>query len=138
MKGDKIKYKAGYKYQLHESFSVWTKITAGINVKSDFIRLDCNGLLTILAGYAWNGCSGPTIDDKTNMRAGCVHDALYQLMEDGDLDLNVWRDDADRLFYDILREDGMLILRAKYYYFAVRQFGKGSATPKPEKVLIAP
>jgi hypothetical protein len=137
LKGDRIYYKAGYKYQLHDTYQIQTKIYPGVDVRCDYISLNRQGVLMIFKGYAWNGCSGPTVDDKTNQRASLVHDSLYQLLENALLPQSC-RKQADDLFYDILREDGMWLLRAKYYWFAVRKFGRGAAAPKPEKILIAP
>lgn len=75
MKYDKIKYRAGYKYQLVSDYIIETKIL-GYNIDTKYIKLFPDGKLTIIEGYAWDGCSGPTKDDKTNMRGGLVHDAL--------------------------------------------------------------
>jgi hypothetical protein len=88
-----------------------------------YIKLEPTGLLSIFDGYAWDGVSGGiSIQSDTNHRGGLVHDALYQMIR---LKLipSDYRAVADRLFYDILREDGMNIIRANYYYYAVRMFG---------------
>jgi hypothetical protein len=97
------------------------------------------GDLIINAGYSWDGCSGPTWDDKTNMRAGLVHDALYQLIREGRLAEN-HRKFADEELYRICREDGMNFIRAWLYLKAVRNFGAGAARPNtdPYPVQIAP
>lgn len=84
------------------------------------------GCLAILPGYAWDGCSGPTWDDATNMRAGLVHDALYQLLR-ADLLPPAYRRDADDLLKKMVLEDGMGPLRAAYFHWGVRTFGRSSA-----------
>lgn len=86
--------------------------------------------LGVSCSYAWDGASGPTWDDKTNMRASLVHDALYQLMREELLDRK-HRKYADELFRKMCIEDGMGKFRAWYYYRAVRIFG--ARTCKPEK-----
>jgi hypothetical protein len=132
-----IKYRDGYKYQLHEDYKTVVSIRPSRKIIHPYITLDIGGTLSIKAGYAWDGCSGPTWDDKTNMRAGLVHDSLFQLMREGLLDLG-WRQEADRELYRICKEDGMWQIRAWTYYKAVRAFGESSAAWQSPKVLTAP
>ena len=80
-------------------------------------------LLTSVSGYRWDGCSGPTVDTQTNMRAGLVHDSLYQLMRLGLLPQSA-RVIADREFLLIMKEDGMNWFRRTYYYWSVRLFAR--------------
>lgn len=132
-KEEMIRYKKGYKYQLAEDYTLLVPIKPSYKINSEYIHL-IDGVLTIKKGYAWDGCSGPTADDRTNMRGSLVHDALYQLLRMGLLDPPC-REIADDLFYRILLEDGMSKLRAKYYHFAVRKFGSPSASPRNIKKL---
>ena len=135
----RIKYRAGYKYQLAESYTVAVRIFPNEPVLSEFILLGLDGVLTINAGYAWDGPSGPTVDTKNFMRGSLVHDALYQLMREGRLDAEVWRDHADCLLRDMCVEDGMSQARAWWVHRAVMRCGGPSADPnnnKPE--LTAP
>ena len=94
---------------------------------SDFLNLSVTAglypLLTSSAGYRWDGCSGPTVDTPTNMRAGLVHDSLYQLMRLGVLPQSARRF-ADREFLLIMKEDGMNWFRRTYYYLSVRLFAR--------------
>jgi len=129
-----INYRDGYKYQLAAQYSVMTGIT-GNQVISDFYILAADGNLLIFKGYAWDGCSGPTYDDRTNMRGSLVHDVLYQLMQDGLISSGL-KDKADRLFAAICQEDGMSAIRAFIYYQAVKYFGKTERRITP--VLEAP
>ena len=133
-----ISYKDGYKYQLTQdvvitlpwvtSDSMWqTKVSV------PFLTLGPLGILTIRAGYAWDGPSGPTIDTKDFMRASLVHDALYQLLRQGYLGRSVssaWRKHADKLLRQMCIEDGMPKWRAAYAYWAVRNFGWSSSENK--------
>ena len=138
-----ILYKAGYKYQLHKPYSIPIPIQSGQPVVGNtflcgpFLELSPDGQLLIKSGYAWDGCSGPTWDDKTNMRAGLVHDALYQFIRNRILPEDVFRPMADTMFKQICLEDGMCSLRATLYYTAVRKFG-GNAVQKPREIMEAP
>lgn len=131
----KIRYKSGYKYQLHEAYSVATGIT-GYLISDRYFALDLDGLLTIHDGYAWDGPSGPTIDTKNFMRGSLVHDALYQMIGAGMIGLNN-RKAADQLLRDICREDGMSAIRAWWVYTAVRIAG-ARAAETDDTVLTAP
>jgi hypothetical protein len=109
----------------------------GQNVKTQRLYLRPDGILVHRLGYTWDGCSGPTRDDRTNMRAGLVHDGLYELMRLGMLDQD-FRKAADETFYGILKEDGCAPLRAWYYYQAVRIGGASSAAFAPPVIYHAP
>ena len=154
-----IKYKSGYKYQLAEDMSFILPIQPGQVPDGEnyfrcgsFLSLRSNGLLTINAGYSWDGCSGPTWDDKSNMRGGLKHDAIYQFIRNGVLPEDPFREMADKILRDTMYEDMMSSKpkwkpmwmheawaksRSNYYYFAVRKFG-GAAVKKPRDVLEAP
>ena len=111
----------GYKYELMEYIEVPVALPDVLTMAHYVIIKD--GKMAIRGNYAWDGASGPTFDDKTNMRASLVHDALYQLMREGLLDRE-HRKYADELFRDICIQDGMNKFRAAYYYRAVRIFGR--------------
>ena len=140
MNGITIQYKKGYKYQLHNDFKVFIPIKPAVLLKAgSWIRLRANGLLILKHGYAWDGPSGPTFDSKTFMRGSLIHDALYQLMREGQLDRNVFRDQVDQLLRETCLEDGMGSIRAWYVYRAVKNFGhKTSLASWSRKVLQAP
>lgn len=139
MKGDKIKYKDGYKHQLFEDY----RLNVGIippkyPIDTPFIKLDMQGNLTIKAGYAWDGASGPTFDTPTCKRGSLVHDALYQLMREEQISLTN-RQKADQLLRDICIEDGMWKWRARCWYIAVQKAALHSSTCEGErKVITAP
>lgn len=140
MKGDKIKYRDGYKYQLVCDYSVSIPIRPKEDIEIEFITLSRDGLLLIKHGYAWDGPSGPTIDTRTSMRGSLVHDVLYQLIRDGYLN-QLHREDADIILRDILIEDGMPELRAEIWYKAVRLFGERNArlgTSSGKNLHVAP
>ena len=132
-----MKYKKGYKYQLVEDEVTKTDII-GYSFDTKFIRLTLVGVLTIKAGYAWDGASGPTIDSPSSMRASLNHDAKYQLLREGLLP-QAERDLIDKEFYNDCIEDGMNMYRAGLWYRAVKAFGAPNADPKSlNPVLTAP
>lgn len=132
-----ITYKQGYKYQLVTGYSIQVGILDHeIRTEHEFLRLCPEGRLTILAGYAWDGPSGPAIDTKNFMRGSLVHDALYQLISGGHISAD-FRKHADQLLRQICREDGMSAVRAWWVYQGVR-FGGGAAVRQDNPVITAP
>lgn len=115
-----MKYKSGFKYQLVEDYSCVTMIK-GYEAKTDYITLEKEGILTIKKGYAWDGCSGPTKDDETNMCGGLEHDAKYQLMRLGLLP-EAFKGVADQELKKQCLKDGMGKFRAWYYFDGVDHF----------------
>jgi hypothetical protein len=134
-----IKYKAGYKYQLVESYYCRVGIFPVRSIRTEYIELTMDGRLTVRNGYAWDGPSGITIDTKTFMRGSLVHDALYGLMRLKHLPFQC-RKKADLELYKICREDGMNWFRAKYVLWAMKtKWAKEAALPENEpKIRIAP
>lgn len=118
----RIFYRKGYKYQLDSDYLVdlsrYDRAFRGYEAQLKFLEINREGLLLIRAGYAWDGCSGPTVDDRTNMRAGLVHDALCQLFRWKRLPRALVRS-CDETFRAILKEDGMGAFRRWYYYKGV-------------------
>ena len=131
-----MKYRKGYKYQLAEDFSMMTPICPQENIITRFICLSSKGYLTISCGYAWDGCSGPTIDTDNSMIGGLVHDALYQLCRQNLLPKS-FRPRIDLLFKDILIEQGMFRWRAWIWYQAVRKCASFAADPKHQKKVYS-
>jgi hypothetical protein len=137
---ERIAYKKGYKYWLVRPYSLSIPIFPKDAIVSSggFIALNREGLLSIKAGYAWDGPSGPTFDTKTFMRGSLVHDAGYQLMREGKLDQS-HRDTIDRLLGSICRSDGMCGVRVWYVVGSVQRFAGGAAsTENKKKILYAP
>ena len=158
---DSIKYRDGYKYQLAEDYQIQTTIYPKGDIITEYISLTMQGLLTVKEGYSWDGASGPTIDTKSSMRAGLVHDALYQLMRQ-ELISQTCRKIADEMLRDIMLEDvsteyavpegaSMMskimlkiereagLARARTWFWAVRKFAMSAANPENDKkVMCAP
>lgn len=123
-----------WKYRLFETEAYATDIKPAAHISTEFIDMTVTGIVTVKAGYVWDGASGPTFDTKNTFTASLIHDALYQLMREGLLDRK-WRKRADKILYEILRSRGMWKFRAKLWYRAVR----ASAGPAAESdVLTAP
>lgn len=130
----------GYKYELSDMESFDTGIHIPAEIQTKYIWMTISGYLTIKAGYAWDGPSGPAIDSKTFMRGSLGHDALYQLMRMGLLGKE-HRVAADAFLRRICREDGMSAIRALWVFSAVRAFGWVSTNPDrrdTEEIQIAP
>lgn len=134
----RIHYKKGYKYQLHQDYFEHIPIQPEHPIKTDFIRLDTNGNLVVLKGYAWDGVSGGTPDFDAMMRGSLKHDVIYQLIRMGLLK-RIWRKVADAMFKRDSKIDGMWHWFAQSAYKALRVFGKSSTMPSQlKKVLISP
>ena len=112
-----------YKYQLMQAHARDLDIFPYNRIEVPFVYLSTGGNLLIMDGYAWDGCSGPTYDTESNMRAGLIHDAIYQLIRDNHISKS-YQEYADKLFHQILLEDGMGRFRAWYFYLGVKYFGK--------------
>lgn len=130
-----IAYTGGYRYQLKETYTDVIEIKPSSRIDTDYIKLDIDGKLTIMKGYAWDGPSGPTIDILNFMRGSLVHDALYQLMRENHLDHNSHREAADRILQRICKEDGMWSLRAWWVYQGVRLFAHYPSDPASKRPL---
>jgi hypothetical protein len=138
MKGDKIKYRKGYKYQLADNYDLFVGIYPVKNIKTDWVELSRKGILSIKKGYAWDGASGPTVDTADTMRGSLVHDALYQLLRLGLLPESC-RIKADELLHDICCEDGMSEFRADLWKAMVNDFaGYAAKYGTEQSILIAP
>ncbi len=117
-----------YKYELMEPEEYPTAIN--IDIRTKYIKI-IDGLMTVVAHYAFDGPSGPTFDTPTFMRGSLIHDGLYQLIRQGYLTKH-HRKYADQLLRRICIEDGMNKIRAWYIYRAVRVFGWFTSRPKKE------
>ncbi len=124
-----ILYKGDYKYQLNQDYKINIAIKPDKDIAEDYIALDSQGNLVIKTGYAWDGVSGPIIDSDKNLRAALIHDALYQLMRIGKLDLKTHRKTSDKLFRNICKEDGVSKVWAFIYYIALCKYGEPAASP---------
>lgn len=130
-----IIFKSGYQYQLHEDYTIPISIKPPLPIRTEYIRLSANGVLTIKEGYCWDGPSGLAFDTLNFMRGSLVHDSLYQLMREGCLNQR-YRELADKELQRICLEDGMSTLRAWWVYRGVRLGGGPSAEPSNDRRSI--
>ena len=131
-------YRGNFKYTLAVDEVRFVDLHPPADIKTDFILLGTHGYLTIKQGYAWDGASGPTWDDDSNMLGGLVHDALYQLMREGHLPIQT-RIRCDEILREICIEKGMSKFRAWYWIKGLKWGGKGSAKKKNRrKIYEAP
>lgn len=133
---DRLAYKAGYKYIVHEDFSIQTPIKGFSAEIPGYISLNKNGILTVFRGYAWDGASGPAINTNSFRRGSLVHDALYQLIEEGVLPF-ACRLPADDFLIYLCKADGMWGIRSWWVKLAVNTFG-ARALENKNPVLFAP
>jgi hypothetical protein len=110
----------------HMYFLDKTRISVQTEIKDHYAKgalmeLTSDGLLTLWKGYRWNGSSFVQ-DTPACMRASAFHDALCKLISRGLLPAST-RPVADKLYYDLCREDGMSWLQAKVRYAGLRVYG---------------
>lgn len=131
---EKIRYCRGYKYQLRADAWFFVGIRPPVDAVTDLVVLRRDGWLQIRKYFAWDGCSGPTWDDRTNARACLIHDALYYLMRVGQLDAG-FRPAVDALLAEFMRRDGAWSIRAAYYEKGVGLFGARQACGDSVRVV---
>ena len=133
-----MKYCKGYKYQLRATEYIQTGLRLDKAVSAPLVTLYTDGMLVVQVYFAWDGCSGPTIDDKTNARACLAHDALCYLMRMGVLSQK-YLTQVDEEVKRLMLRDGAFKFRAKYYRKGLKLIGGGYAKPKNvKKVYTAP
>jgi len=148
-----MEYIAGIKYCLTKDEVFQTSVRPTSPIKTRFIDMNVMGQMRVKIGWAWDGCSGPTIDAPWNQRAGCGHDALYWLARNGYLSAG-WKKTFDGDFFCWLIEDINVIKKrekksnlwkswykkiAYGYYWAVGKFANAAISPKNKrKKLNAP
>lgn len=146
-----IKYKSGYRHQLHETVWTNTEIYPDVDIRSDYIMLLTSGQLGVRKGYAWDGPSGPCrlLADRLpafmrNMYlrkilpGSLFHDALSELLRLELLDRK-WYPQIHKEFRRVNLECGMCKARAWWTYRAVVRFGKSATMAKSKrKVFTAP
>ena len=78
--------------------------------------------LTAFKGFQWDGASGPTLQPKSSVRATLVHDVMCSAIHNEVL-LKTSRANADLIFREILKDDGMSKQRRDIWYWMVDTFG---------------
>lgn len=132
MISNQFSYSGGYKYQLQTDVVIKTILhPASQCVIQGFVFLDTDGVLRIYRGYAWDGCTNAP-DNDSNMLAGLVHDALYQLMQEDVLDKS-FKPLADEMLRNVMESQGAFKITANLFHLAVKEFG--GLHMKPKKVI---
>ncbi len=130
-----------YKYETTRPYTIRTAVRPTDAATDYYASVDPTGCLRIMERYQWDGPSGPTIDTENSMRAGLVHDALYQLMRSGALESSRKnRVAADKTFRSLLKKDGMGIVRRNLWYAVVRltssYFTRAGSRPEQETICL--
>lgn len=117
-----MKYKSGYRYKLDDGY--YQPLPFGVpHAKVVGWVVIVGHDLGISSGYSWDGAStGLPWTPKKWLRPSLVHDALYQLIREGQLPMER-RKDADEVFYQLLRENRVNVVLATVAYWAVHLFG---------------
>ena len=113
-----MKYRKGYKYQLAADEVIICPFAPDTDIVTEYIRFNTDGILWGKSGYAWDGPSGPTFSDTTNIRGSLYHDMLSQLARMGLLPFT-FKGRVDQFFVDTCMQDGMSHFRAEMYYDAL-------------------
>ena len=119
MKGERIAYYEGVKYQLAAPYTTQTRICPPFDIETEWIDLSRDGLLTIRPGFAWDGPSGPAPDLKRLMRGSLKHDGFADLMRQGFLDFKTYFCAVNEDLEETCVEDGCPELAAHLVFHAV-------------------
>jgi len=130
-----MKYKAGYKYQLHKDEVIEIPIYQDHLIESDFIELTSKGVLTVKKGYAWDGASSVAWDTKNIMTPSLAHDALYQLMRERKLPHSFWKR-CDYIFEMLCLNRDMWKVRAAWLRKGLSFAHGGAALPSHKKKIL--
>lgn len=130
-----IRYTAGYKYMLEVDYRVLVRVVPKTHIQAGRLMLTTDGFLTIRAGYGWDGASGPMLDTNSVMRASLIHDALYELIRLGHLELDQ-RAACDEEFDVAAEQDGCPRWRRWYTLQALRLRGTSRARPSAQRLVL--
>ena len=126
-------YRAGYKYQLAADEYFYTSFRPVNTIRAPRITLYTDGAMIVNEGYSWDGATGIP-DLRTNMRASCGHDALYQLMRLKKLD---WKEygKADDDFAKWMREAGAWSITVNTLRWGLQQMAGTFAKPENRREI---
>lgn len=137
----RVKYRRliPYKYKTTEDLVCQTELRPAEDIVHEYFTISKTGLITVPAGYAWDGASGG-IDTKNFMRPSLFHDIPYQANQ---LCLPLppdWKEKTDTLLRVHCLQDGMTRVRAWWVYQSVKTFGRGRPRDlnKYDEILVAP
>jgi len=132
-------YKGNFKYTLADDESVSVDFfVPAVDIITDFIEWKTTGLLLAKTGYAWDGASGPTWDDKTNLTPSLFHDVIAQLMR-MQLVPKTLLPQANEMLREMCVTRGMWRIRAWYWIKGLKLTGGSFADKKNRrKIHYAP
>jgi len=102
-------------------------------VENSYAKFTPDGVLKIKRGFLWSA-NFPAMNTDNTKPASLVHDAGYDLIKDGLLPRQQFKDLFDMAMRDILLECGILDARAWAWYMAV-QIGGNNALDEPRPSL---
>lgn len=152
-----VHYKTGYRHLLVEQYEQYVAGDGIFPIEpggNDFVQMTIDGRLIIARWYAWDGASGPALNDASFVRPSLVHDALCQLWALGVID-KAGRAAADRLLGKMLRNDMQVVaarmgwlprsafkalsyVRPLWVVYGVSWYSEHIANKDPGEVLTAP
>lgn len=132
---DNMLFRDGYKYQLAAPELFETSFRPDEQIRVARITIDPNGVMIVADGYAWDGASG-VVDRKTNLRASCGHDALYQLMRMGKLPYSEWQK-ADDDYCHWLKSSGAWNVTISLDRWGLQKMKGKYAHPKHRKKILS-
>ena len=122
MRKKKLKFKKiKYPYLVIEDYYRRCPIPAGMTCSNGWFDLR-ESQVVVFKDYAWDGPSGMTFDTPNSMEGSLIHDVFYQAIQDGYI-LYKYRKISDRIFRDVLKDDGMSFIRRWYWFIGLRLFG---------------
>lgn len=133
----KIAFVDADKYVLADNYQDFAPFAPPHDIYTSYGAFYMSGQYEVSAGFLFSA-NWPAINTDDGKRAAMCHDFFYNLMKDEHLSRD-YRADVDKLFYDMLIEDGMPSLRAWYWHKAVRVGGNAALdSPKPKKQYAPP
>ncbi|WP_428242978.1 hypothetical protein [Gynuella sp.] len=115
-----------YKYILQGPVAIQVAVHVPKPVAIGPLTISPTGGLQIDAGYAWDGAT-LCPDVQSIIFPSLVHDAMYQLIREGVLNIHTDRKIADKLLKELCIQSGMWKPAAWLVYHAVRLFGRKAA-----------
>lgn len=134
---DILVYRSGLKYQLAEESRIKLPFKPPKDIITDFVSFLSDGTLINAIGYAWDGPSGPAMDDDHNMGPSLVHDSGYQLLRLGLLPQS-YKHLFDMEYKRLCIANEMSEERAEIEYLAISEFGGPFARKQKEKLCKSP
>lgn len=106
-------------------------------IRTSYCTFYDNGDLHIKRGFLWSA-NFPAINTENTKPASLLHDCIYNLIKDGFLPREPYREHGDRLLYDVLIECNVLQYRAFAWYKAVQLGGDEALDSPPPKMYYSP